>query len=170
MSWFGGARKAPVNYNDPLVNDTAWLSEGQGRFSATVSKYYGSPDTIAAGGAERLGQSDSAAALFFFQKAIDTMHSIYVCGFPDNSPASWRRQPSAHDLEIIDGYLQALSVVRELRAGAPISESVQEITHRLRTISSHFQRYALNADAYLDRLDKLARIAPDVDVSRVLWN
>lgn len=170
MGWFRGAPKTQVDYNDPLLDDARWMSAGEGRYRDAVSKYYGSPDTIAAGGTERMGQGDPAAALFFYQKAIDTMHSNYVFLSQGSSPAEWRRQPSPVDLSIIDGYLGALSRVREVRPGAVVTGSVQEVTHRLRTISSFLDRNGLDPQPYLDRLDRLAQTAPDVDVSQILWN
>jgi hypothetical protein len=69
----------------------------------------------------------------------------------------------------MDRYLETLQEIRALRPDAPIKESVSEATHRMRTISSQFQRYGLNRTSYLSRLDQLAQIAPDVDVSGVFW-
>jgi hypothetical protein len=50
-----------------------------------------------------------------------------------------------------------------------VKESVTEVTHRMRTISSQFKRYDLDPNPYLGRLDELGQIAPDVDVSGVFW-
>ncbi|HSL73891.1 MAG TPA: hypothetical protein VK853_05475 [Ilumatobacteraceae bacterium] len=170
MGLFNRKPRVPPNYNDPALDDGAWLRAGEGRYSSLIPNHYGSPDTIAAGGAQRLQQDDPAAALFFFQKSIDTLHSIYVCGFNDTGPASWSRQPSSRDLEIADQYLQTLRTVRALRPAAPVKESVTEVTHRLRTISTKFDRYGLSAEPYRDRLAVLGEIAQDVDVSGVFWS
>lgn len=113
-------------------------------------------------------QGDPAAALFFFQKSVDTLHSIYVAS--SGGPAEWPRQPSNRDLDIVDAYLQALGQVRGLRPGAPVKDSVVEVTHRLRTISSTFKRYGIDATAYLERLGVLGQLAPNVDVSGVFWS
>ena len=169
MSWFRKAIQQPEDYNDPLLDGSAWLSAGEGRYSSLVRNHYGSPDTIAAGGLERSRLNDPVAAMYFFQKAIDTLHSIYVAGFGDRSPASWSRQPSDNDLAIVDGYLNTLREVRALRPSAPVNESVMEVTHRLRTISSAFDRYGLDGLPYRERLATLGRLAPDVDVSSVFW-
>jgi hypothetical protein len=170
MGLFRRTAKEPVNYDDPALNDGSWLSAGEAEYRSLIVNHYGSPDTIAAGGDQRRFVGDQASALFFYQKAIDTLHSIYVCGFGDSGPASWSRQPSDRDFSIVDRYLDTLREVRGMRPGAPVKNSVTEVTHRLRTISSQFRNYDLPAGPYLSRLDNLARIAPDVDVSRVFWS
>lgn len=170
MALFKRRAKEPQNYNDPALDDAAWIGAGESRYSSLISNHYGSPDTIAAGGEQRLAVGDPAAALFFLQKAIDTLHSIYVCGFNDTGPASWSRQPSARDLAIVDRYLAVLREVRSVRPEAPIKSSVTEVTHRLRTISTQFKNYGLDGGPYLARLDELTAVAPDVDVSGVFWS
>jgi len=169
MGFFRRATREPVDYNDPLLDDAAWLRAGEERYNRLISNHYGSPDTITAGGDQRTQYEDPASALFFYQKAIDTLHSIYVCGFNDTGPGSWSRQPSPWDPTIIDRYLNTLRSVRSLRPGAPVNASVMEVTHRLRTISNRFKRYGLDPAPYLARLDTLAHLAPDVDVSGVFW-
>lgn len=170
MGLFRRAVKEEACYDDPAVDDSSWLVAGEDRYKSLISNHYGSPDTIAAGGDRRLAAGDVASALFFYQKAIDTLHSIYVCGFNDTGPASWRRQPSERDLAIADRYLGTLREVRAVRPGAPVSSSVTEVTHRMRTISTQFKRYGLGGGQYIARLEELARIAPDVDVSGVFWS
>ena len=170
MAWFKKAPREPENFNDPLLDDAYWLRAGESRYETLVRSHYGSPDTIAAGGMQRSQVSDPAAALFFFQKSIDTLHNIYVAGFGDPSPAGWSRQPSSRDLGIVDAYLQALGQVRALRPGASVTNSVVEVTHRLRTISSTFGRYGLDDSPYRGRLITLGQLAPDVDVSGVFWS
>ena len=170
MAWFRKTAREPRNYNDPLLDDTSWLDAGESRYQTLVRNHFGSPDTIAAGGAQRTQLGDPAAALFFYQKAIDTLHSIYVCGFSDTGPAGWSRQPSPRDLGIIDAYLQTLEQVRGMRPGAPVKSSVTEVTHRLRTISTQFKQYGLDPGAYQHRLTTLGQLAPDVDVSGVFWS
>lgn len=170
MSWFSRASRQPENFNDPLLDDASWITSGESRYNSLVSNHYGSADTIAAGGQRRNDLGDPVAAMFFFQKSIDTLHSIYVCGFGDPSPAAWSRQPSGRDLGIVDSYIRTLSNVRALRGGAPVGASVTEVTHRLRTISTTFKRYGLDDAPYLERLATLAQLTPDVDVSGVFWN
>lgn len=169
MGLFGRAKREPVNYDDPLLDDQAWLSAGAARYDRLIVSHYGSPDTIAAGGDERTEQSDCGAALFFYQKAIDTLHSIYVCGFNDSGPASWSRQPSSRDHMILDRYLGALRSVRSVRPSAPVDASVREVTHRMRAISTQFQKYRLDHSPYANRLALLAQSAQDVDVSDIFW-
>jgi len=170
MGLFRRAGREPVNYNDPLLDDSAWLWAGGSRYNEFVRNHYGSPDTIAAGGDQRAQLQDPASALFFYQKAIDTLHTIYVCGYNDTGPASWRRRPSGRDSTIVDCYLGTLRTVRSIRPAAPVEASVMEVTHRLRSISRQFKRYGLDPAPYLCRLETLAKIAPDVDVSGVFWS
>jgi hypothetical protein len=85
-------------------------------------------------------------------------------------PSGWRRQPSQNDLNIADAYLQTLQQIRQLRPGAPVKASVVEVTHRLRTISTTFKQYGLDSTPYLDRLNTLGKLAPDIDVSGVFWS
>ena len=167
MPWFRKTPREPENFNDPLLDDASWVRAGESRYNALVRDHFGSPDTLAAGGVQRSEQGDPVAAMFFFQKAIDTLHSIYVCGMGDPSPAGWSRQPSNRDIGIVDSFLQALGQVRSLRPGAPVDGTVTEVTHRLRTISNAFKRYGLDDTPYLGRLDRLEQLAPDVDVSGV---
>jgi hypothetical protein len=169
MGLFQRKPRTPPNYNDPALDDIAWLHAGEARYDSLVTNHYGSPDTIAEGGRVRLLENDPAAALFFFQKSIDTLHSIYVCGFNDTGPGSWPRQPSHRDLEIVDSYLDALRMVREMRPAAPIDASVKEVTHRLRTIATQFDHYDLGSMAIRTRLETVAELAPEVDVSGVFW-
>lgn len=170
MGLFKRIVKEEANYDDPALDDASWLMAGEDRYKSLVANHYGSPDTIAVGGDQRVAVGDLASALFFYQKAIDTLHSIYVCGFNDTGPASWRRQPSGRDLAIVDRYLGTLREVRAIRSGAPVRNSVIEVTHRMRTISTQFKRYGIGAGQYLGRLDELAVIAPDVDVSGIFWS
>jgi hypothetical protein len=170
VALFRKANREPANYNDPLLDDVAWLNAGEARYDRLIPNHYGSPDTIAAGGDQRMQQDDPGSALFFYQKAIDTLHSIYVCGLNDTGPPSWSRQPSSRDRAIVDRYLSALRAVRATRPAAPVKASVAEVTHRLRTISSKFKAYGLDPSPYLSGLEVLAEIAPDVDVSGVFWS
>lgn len=170
MGLFRRANREPANYNDPLLDDAAWIAAGESRYDRLISNHYGSPDTIAAGGDQRIEKDDPASALFFYQKAIDTLHSIYVCGFNDTGPSSWSRQPSQRDQAIVQRFLATLRTVRVQRPSAPVKASVTEVTHRLRTISSKFKTYGLDATFYLSSLETLSDVAPDVDVSGVFWS
>jgi hypothetical protein len=172
MALFGRGRREPRDYNDPHLDDAAWLRSCEARYSSLVHKHYGSPDTIAAGGRLQEQAGDVGSALFFYQKAIDVLHTNYVIpmGSRPPGPAGWVRQPSSRDLDIVDAYLRALHQVRALRPAAQPTNSVTEVTHRLRTISSAFKRHGLDARPYLDRLAVLGQLAPDVDVSGVFWS
>jgi hypothetical protein len=166
------SRRLPPDYNDPLLSDAAWLAAGLDRYSSLISRYYGSPDTIAAGGDARLSDGDVSAALYFYTKAIDTLHSIYVASvaFGVHGPDGWVRAPSRTDLAIVDRYLDTLRQIKRMRPAASPRDSVTEVTHRLRTIATTFERNGVDQSGYLVRLATLAELAPEVDVSQVFWS
>jgi hypothetical protein len=143
----------------PGVDDARWLREGEARYQGLVGRHYGSPETIAEGGIQRLQANDRAAALFFFQKAIDLLHTNYL--FDEMR----QRRPSDHDLPIIGAYLDTLGAIRADRPTTPVGASVQEVTHRLRTIATACQDAGIDPSRYLTALTSLAEIAPDIDAS-----
>jgi hypothetical protein len=149
---------APPNFNDPTVGDAQWLADGESRYSEQVKRHFGSPDTIAAGGDGCRAQNDNAAALYFYAKAIDTLHSIYACG---GSSATWNRQPSGRDITIIDRYLETLATIKAIRPLASPARSLKEVNHRVSTISSSLQQNGLDATPYLRRLESLGSFAAD---------
>src|SRR4051794_37268002 len=104
MGFLRRTSRAPADHDDPEVDDAMWISGAEQRYKNSVARHYGSPDTISAGGDERLRADDPACALFFYQKAIDALHSIYVGGVGD--PGGWSRRPSSDDAVIVDNYLQ----------------------------------------------------------------
>jgi hypothetical protein len=156
-------RRRRAHHDDAEQTDSAWLNAGQQRYKAVLPRHLGSPETIAAGGAKALQDGDVAAALFLFQKAIDLLHTQY------DYFGMQRRTPGAADEPIIDGYLETLSHVRLLRPEAPVTESVMEATHRLRTISTACQEAGIDPSWYLASLQRLADLAPDVDVTGIFW-
>jgi hypothetical protein len=143
--------------------DAEWLRDGEQRYERLVARHYGSPETIAAGGHARRQVGDLAAALFFFQKAIDLLHTLY------DFSAMKDRRPSEADGPIVDAYLAALAEVRRLHPQAAVAASVKEVTHRLRTISTACRETGIDSHPYLVGLDRLGEIAPDVDVSGIFW-
>jgi hypothetical protein len=145
------------------LSDADWVASGRRRYEALVERHYGSPETIAVGGEHRERAGDVAAALFFYQKAIDLLHTLY-----DFSGMA-TRLPSEHDWPLIRSYLHALGQVRRLRPAAPVAASVTEVTHRLRTISTACREADMDPGPYLRGLDELSLLAPDVDVSGVYW-
>lgn len=162
--------KQEENFDDPLLDDGQWLRGGEDRYDRLISNHYGSPDTIAHGGDLRKQRDDYSAALYFYQKAVDTMHSIYVCGSNDRGPGSWSRRPGPADMSIVDRYIQTLQWARTSHPNAPLSVSVKEVTHRLRTISTAFGRWGLNPEPWQQRLALLGATTPDIDVSDVFWS
>lgn len=142
---------------------SSWLADGEARFEREVVKHFGSPETIAGGGMIAANRGDVAASLFFFQKAIDLLHTLYI------SSQMSTRQPGPRDDVIIGRYLETLRGIRTAQPNGDVSLSVKEVTHRLRTISTTCEDAGLNPGLYLTALAELAAIAPDVDVSDVLW-
>ena len=167
MGLFDRRQRIEENFNDPLIPDNEWLAAGESRFNSLLSRHYGSPDTIADGGDQRRNMGDLTAALHFYAKAIDTLDSIYVCA--GEEPDSWSREPSAEDIGIVDRYIATLRQIRDARPAALPNRSVLEVTGRIRRISSKFRRHGLNSAEYVRRLDDLAAVAPEVDVSGLYW-
>ena len=63
-----GKRKLSI---DESVDDQTWLINGHTRFDEGKSRFFGSPETMAAGGRQALQDGDLAAAVFYYGKAID---------------------------------------------------------------------------------------------------
>jgi hypothetical protein len=80
------------------------------------------------------------------------------------------RQPSPADAWLVNGLVASLGVTRELLPQLDVSAQVREATHRLRTISSAVENAGGSSVLYRNALDEIARLAPDVDVSDVLWS
>jgi hypothetical protein len=166
--WMGRLRRtakepATVPIGDTRVLDSDWLTAGAQRYENLVQQVDGSVEAATAAGIARQRASDPAAAMFFYQKAIDLLHADYVFGELAG------RQPGPADQVPIDRFLAMLSLVREQRPAAPLAASVLEVTHRLRTITTTCKDAGLDPTCYLDALDRLAMIAPDIDVSGVFW-
>lgn len=163
MGLFSKKQKVKIKQVDPTLPDDRWISACESNFNASVSPYYGSPETMAQGAWDALGVDDPGTALFFNRKSIDILHTHYIAS------SSVQRTPGPNDSPIVIGFISTLSIVKESHPGADLTETVQEVTHRLRSISSLCQRSGLPADQYLSVLDEIARLAPEVDVSTVLW-
>ncbi|WP_328644122.1 hypothetical protein OHS58_24510 [Amycolatopsis sp. NBC_00348] len=142
---------------------STWLAEGEQRFADDVGAHYGSPESIAAGGMLALEHDDIASALFFFQKAVDLLHTTYVNSQMRN------RAPGRRDGAVLDLYVRTLRNVRKVAPDADVGASVREVTHRLRTITTACQDAGVDPSLYLEALADLAAAAPDVDVRTVLW-
>jgi hypothetical protein len=155
------------------VDDSEWpggsssptrtLAEAEQRYESLVSGFYGSPESLTGGGQQQVAAGDIATALFFFQKAIDLLHTQYCFN------GMQQRTPGDRDTKITDAYLSALRRVREQWSQAAVDGTVAEVTHRLRTISTACREAGLDPHRYLRALTELEQIAPDVDVSRIFW-
>jgi hypothetical protein len=159
---FLGRWKRPVRVDDALP-DGAWLVESEQLFARTVSRHYGSPETMAGGGRLAEDAGNPGTATCFYRKAIDMLHTAY--GFDQMRS----RTPAAADAWIMDGYCRSLQRSRSQHPGAGFDESVREVTHRLRSISAECEELGLDASLYRVALDRLTVIAADVPIDDVLW-
>lgn len=157
-----GAASAPAPI-DPNLSDPEWLSASRSAFEQSVNSYYGTPETMASGGLKALDNGRPGVALFFFQKSLDILHTLY--GFSDMQT----RTPSSADGALVDYYLAALIQTRGLRPDVDLADSVREVTHRLRSISNECKNRGFAPNIYLSGLDALAQRAPEVNVDDVLW-
>jgi hypothetical protein len=149
--------------DDDALPDAGWLSSGEGRYDRLINNWYGSPETIARGGEERVERGDLAAALHFFRKSIDLLHTQY--DFMEMA----QRRPGPPDDRVIAGFLGVLSLVRARRPGVNIDGVVKEVTHRLRTISTACEDHGLDATRYRNALAQLAALSPDTNVAGIFW-
>src|ERR1019366_2041882 len=147
----------------PSLPDAEWCTKSEAAYETTVSGYYGSPETMAEGGKVNYGLTNFGVALFFYQKSIDMLHTQYL--FMEMRC----RQPSPADVWIVEGYVNSLGASLSMHPTAPVAESVREVTHRLRTISSACQRFGIPDGLYMGALETMARDAPDVNVDDIFW-
>lgn len=154
------ATSQPELVEASLPDDT-WFRTSEQVYERTWRDHAGSPETFAEAGKLHYGYQNFGVALLFFRKAIDLMHTLYG----DMS----RRQPSPKDLSITSGFVSSLGAALALHPEAPVDESVREVTHRLRTISSACRRTGISADLYLNALQEIARESPKVRIDDILW-
>jgi hypothetical protein len=159
----GSSSLASSDLVDPALPDVAWFQASERVYDGTWRDHLGSPETFAAAGRIHYGNQNFAVALLFYRKAIDLMHSIYITSGMSS------RQPSARDLPIIDDFISSLDATLEQHPESPVDESVREVTHRLRTISTACERAGLPAELYLNALEAIGAAAPRVNVKDILW-
>jgi hypothetical protein len=107
---------------------------------------------------------DWATAFECCLKGVEGLHDVYVLEQFRN------RQPSAADKPIIYALTYSLRALRGNDARRDVSDGVMGATHRLRTISTAADRAGLDSSLYREGLQRLAEVAPDVDVSNVPWD
>lgn len=151
-----------VDSIDHSLPDAEWLVRSKARFEQMIGNYLGSCETIAQGGKERYGYGDFGTALFFYQKSIDILHSMYDFGQMRN------RRPSPDDVWIIDGYTSSLGASLSMHPNAPVDNSVREVTHRLRTIATACEQVGLPSQLYREALKLMAQYAPHVKLDDIL--
>ena len=157
----------PSSSGTPLVDDSLpdaqWLAASEQVYKETIESHYGSPESMAAGGQQRESHGDVGAAMYFYVKSIDMLHTAY--GF--NQMQS--RQPSRADALIVDGFCGVLEATLSRHPGSPVAEPVREVTHRLRSISTSCKAVGVDPAIYLRALERIARATPDVRIDDVLW-
>ena len=161
MSFFGRSRRS--ERVDDTLADGPWLVASEQLFAKTVGQHYGSPERMAGGGRDAEDAGNFGTATCFYRKAIDMLHTAY--GFDQMRS----RKPSAADAWIIDGYCRSLQHALGQHPAAKFDESVREITHRLRSISTQCQDLGLDASLYHAGLQRLSAIAPTVRTDYVYW-
>lgn len=163
----GGATGGGGVSAGPLVDDSLpdgrWLAASEGVYRKTIEPFYGSPETMARGGREREDDGDTGVALFFYQKSIDMLHTAYGFGQMQS------RQPSPQDAPILYGFLRMLEATLSAHPDAPVGDSVREVTHRLRSISTACEGAGINSLLYREELRKIGEAAPHVPVDDVRW-
>jgi hypothetical protein len=144
--------------------DPEWFAASERTYQSLVGNYYGSPETMAGGGHERLMPNDAGVAMYLFAKSIDMLHTAY--GF--NEMRS--RRPSDADAAIVGGFCDALALVMRDHASAGVDPVVREVTHRLRSISTTCDGMGHGSNLYRWGLDTMARLAPQVRTDDVYWH
>ena len=145
------------------LSDVQALQAGESRYERLIGRHYGSPESIADGGRRRMMAGDPTAALYFYQKSIDLLHTHYVVHEMRD------RKPADRDTVITDGYLGVLHHVLERHPAAPVAPSVHEVTGRLRTISTACRNRGISGHRYLSALEQLGRMTPNIYVDDVFW-
>lgn len=148
---------------DASLPDGQWLARSESVYNDTIQPYYGSPETMARGGDERLAQGDEGVALFFFRKSIDMLHTAY--GFNQME----QRRPSQADAAILGSFCASLESSVRAHPEAPVDETVREVTHRLRSISTECEQNGIDARIYRESLTRIAAATPKVRIDDVLW-
>jgi hypothetical protein len=158
----GGRTAGPLV--SPGLTDGEWFGQSERAYRATIEPYYGSPETMARGGDERAAEGDDGVALFFYRKSIDILHTAYCVNRME------AREPSHQDAAILSGFCHSLEKTVRDHPEAPIAESVREVTHRLRSITTECESRGVDATLYRATLERLVGVAPNVPLDGVRWN
>jgi hypothetical protein len=96
------------------LDDNSWLVAGHRRFERDMTLHLGSPETMRHGGEDALARGDTAAAVFFFAKAIEIAGDWSVCDHPPY------RRGVADDAALFRRYVETLARARMDRPGADV--------------------------------------------------
>ena len=94
------------------VTDQQWLVAGHDRFDRTKGRHFGSPETMAAGGDAATRNGDTAAAVFFYAKAIDIAQT-----WSTSKPGE---RSTEQDERLFAVYVSALEDIKQERPDADI--------------------------------------------------
>lgn len=130
-----------------------WWNDATQRYDEYWREFLGEPETFETGARWFYGSGEFGAALLLYQKAIDLLHTRYCFD------VMRRRRPSAADLPIVDGYLNALGASLSLHPDAPVADSIAEATHRLEDIRAACKAAGLSTDPYRQGLLNLSPYA-----------
>lgn len=136
------------------LSDEEWLAAGHRRFEKEINKYYGSPETMRAGGERMLATGDQAAAVFFFGKAVDMAQT-------------WLSRPGERthqdDVELFDLYVRTVEMIRVTRPSADVvsdsyNENATYIVHRMIDVAGAAQAVGRPAGPLYTCVQKLVDI------------
>jgi hypothetical protein len=96
------------------LDDNSWLIAGREGFERDMALYLGSPETMRRGGESALARGDTAAAVFFFARAIESAGDWAA---RDRPPY---RRDVGDNAALFRRYVETLERVRMDRPGADV--------------------------------------------------
>jgi hypothetical protein len=94
------------------MDDRAWLASGYARFDVGKSRFFGSPETMLQGGLQALRKQDTAAAVYYFAKAIDIAQT-----WTFTKPGE---RDTAADIRVFEEYVSAVRFIKTMRPDADL--------------------------------------------------
>jgi hypothetical protein len=143
---------ARARKQERAVSDDVWWSAGRYRFTQAVGQFATSPEGAVAGGDGCRRAGDRAAALWFYQEAVERLHLAYV----EQHMAT--RTPTIEDSRVLMPYLQILHTMRALRRPAVVNTSARHAGHRLAQIIQACQAAGHDAALYNGALERLSAV------------
>jgi hypothetical protein len=149
--WIGVRPKLDrARRRERAIPDNVWLSAGRDRFAQTVGQYAASPEDAVAAGHDQQRSGDRAAALVFYQEAIERLHTLYV------TERMTTRRPTIEDSRVIMPYLAALDSAQHLsRTGSAVFLARRAAWHLVGIVDA-CRNVGHDASVYRSALDRLA--------------